>query len=215
MTLGRIADRVGQDHLDVFGAFHAEPGDGIGTGTLVMLGPLEPEFWGHVTACPEFLDGNADPLDRWSKRVIASAAKDLGGDPHFPFGTPAKPFQRWAVLTGRAWSSPVVLLVHDTAGLMVSYRGAILFPEILNLPATGPKPCETCAEQPCLTACPVAALTPDGYDLDRCHGFLDSDNGADCMGSGCAVRRACPAGSGYRRVKAQSAYHMERFHPCR
>jgi len=215
MTLDQIAGRVRQDHLDVFGAFHTRSDDGIGRGTMIMLGPREPGFWAHVSNCPEFSDGNTDPLDRWSKRVIALAANDLGGKPHFPFGTPPKPFQSWATRTGRAWSSPVVLLVHDTAGLMVSYRGAILMPDRLNIPATAPPLCETCEEKPCLTACPVSALTANGYDLEGCHSFLDTNRGSACMQGGCAVRCACPAGAKYRRVDAQSAYHMERFHPCR
>ena len=215
MTLGRIADRVRQDHLDVFGAFQTSPNDVLGPGTLVMLGPREPGFWAHVTTCPEFRNGDANPLDGWSKRVITRAAEELGGDPHFPFGTPPKPFQAWALRTGRAWTSPVVLLVHDTAGLMVSYRGAILVPELLEVPEAGPQPCEACEDKPCLTVCPVSALTEGGYDLDRCHGYLASNEGVTCMQSGCAVRRSCPAGAGYRRVDAQSAYHMERFHSCR
>ncbi len=214
MTLGQIADRVRQDHLDVFGAFQTLPNDGLGLGTLVMLGPREPGFWAHATAGHEFRNGDANPLDAWSKRVIARAAQDLGGEPHFPFGTPPKPFQVWAIRTGRAWTSPVVLLVHDTAGLMVSYRGAILVPELLDVPATGPRPCETCAERPCLSSCPVTALTEGSYDLNRCHGFLDTDEGASCLQKGCAVRRSCPAGAGYCRANVQSAYHMERFHSC-
>jgi epoxyqueuosine reductase len=214
MTLARIADRVRQDHLDVFGAFHARPEDGIGAGTLIMLGPSEPGFWAHVSDNAEFQDGNADPLDRWSENVISLIAKDLGGEPHFPFGAPPKPFQSWAIRTGRAWSSPVVLLVHDTAGLMVSYRGAILVPEVLVLPETGPQPCEACEDKPCLTACPVSALTDNGYDLDHCHSFLDAESGAICMQKGCAVRNSCPAGANYHRLNAQSAYHMRRFHPC-
>lgn len=215
MSLVRIADRVRQDHLDVFGAFHTRTEDGVGPGTLIMLGPREPGFWAHVSGCREFQCGNADPLDRWSERTISLIAKDLGGEPHFPFGTPTKPFTTWAVRSGRAWSSPVVLLVHDTAGLMVSYRGAILVPEVLELPATRSQPCAACADKPCLASCPVSALTANGYDLDQCHSFLDTKTGADCMESGCAVRRSCPVGAGYRRLNAQSAYHMRRFHPCR
>ncbi len=180
-----------------------------------MLGPREPGFWAHVTGCPVFHDGNADPLDRWSERVVSSAAQDLGGNPHFPFGAPPKPFQSWAIRTGRAWASPVVLLVHDTAGLMVSFRGAILVPDMLELPEIVVQPCEACENKPCLTACPVSALTDNGYDLDLCHSFLDTETGADCMHNGCAVRRSCPAGANYHRLDAQSAYHMRRFHPCR
>ncbi|MGI9393183.1 MAG: ferredoxin [Boseongicola sp.] len=214
MTIDQIADRVCQDYLEVFGAFHTRHDDGIGIGTLVLLGPHEPGFWTHVLECTEFQDREADPLDRWSTRVITKSAKDLGGEPHFPFGAPPKPFQNWAIRSGRAWVSPVILLVHDIAGLMVSYRGAILVPELLELPATATRPCEACDDKPCQKSCPVSALTANGYDLNSCHSFLDTDEGATCMQGGCAVRRSCPAGAKYRRIDVQSAYHMERFHPC-
>ena len=98
---------------------------------------------------------------------------------------------------------------------MVSYRGAVLVPERIDLPRAQPSPCLTCADKPCLQACPVEALSASGYDTAACHAYLDTEAGAGCMTQGCAVRRSCPAGHTYRRIEAQSAYHMERFHPCR
>lgn len=215
MNLPEAADRLRQDHLDIFGAFHTRPSDGLERGTLLLLGPAEPGFWAHVTNAPEFADGAPDPLDRWSSRVISAAARELGGRAFLPFGQPVHPFFSWALRSGRAWPSPVALLVHDTAGLLVSYRGAILLPGLLDLPERPARPCDDCADRSCLDACPVSALTGAGYDTDRCHDFLDTVPGRDCMRKGCAVRRACPAGAGYGRLEAQSAFHMERFHRCR
>jgi epoxyqueuosine reductase len=52
-------------------------------------------------------------------------ACDLGAKALFPFGGPPwHPFIAWAKRSGRAWESPVGFLVHDQAGLMVSYRAA-------------------------------------------------------------------------------------------
>ena len=213
MSLDRLAERAGEVHLTVLGTCAANESDRIGTGTLALLGPLEPGFWPHVTASPEFQDGGPDPLDRWSRRVIDRLASDIGGRAHYPFGAPVHPFMTWALRTGRAWASPVHLLVHDTAGLMVSFRGAVQLD--MELPAAEPRtaPCNSCASQPCRTACPASALTPDGYDLVACHGFLDTDEGEDCMKAGCQVRRACPVSQSYGRIEAQSAFHMENFHP--
>jgi len=195
------------------GAFHAGPNDGVeGDGTLVLLGPNEPGFWAHVTAAPEFADGMPDPLDRWSARVTDGIARDLGGRPLYPFGNPVRPFISWALASGHAWSSPVGLLVHDTAGLLVSYRGAILLPKRLALPDTGMSPCDSCAKKPCLNACPPRALTKDGYRLPACHAYLETTPGQDCMDAGCRVRLACPISQSYRRDPAQSAYHMRQFH---
>ena len=83
--------------------------------------------------------------------------------------------------------------------------------QAVEVPPPVAKTCEGCAA-PCLTACPAGALTGAGYDLPRCHAFLDTPAGRDCMGQGCAVRRACPVSQGYARVPEQSAYHMGQFH---
>lgn len=210
-----IAARAAAHRLEIFGAFHPDPGDGAppGIATLLLLGPAGPGFWPHVTGQREFTDGAPDPLDRWSRRVIGRMACDLGAKALFPFaGPPWHPFIAWAKRSGRAWESPVRFLVHDTAGLMVSYRGAIgLRRRIALPPPPGAPPCATCA-RPCLTVCPVGALTAGGYDTTACHGFLDTVEGRDCMTRGCAVRRACPVSRTYGRVPEQSAYHMSRFH---
>lgn len=212
MTLKAVAEALAPEYLGIFGLCHAIPEDGIGDGTICLLGPSEPGFWPHVTAGPEFHDGAPDPLDRWSNRVISRAAAALGATPIFPFGSPVRPFMTWALRTGRSHVSPVRLLVHDRAGLWVSFRGALLLPERIDLPTPGPSPCDTCPGQPCRTVCPVGALTGRGYDLDACHAYLGSERGQSCMTMGCAVRRACPAGADYARLDAQSAFHMREFH---
>ena len=119
-----------------------------------------------------------------------------------------------ALRSGRAWTSPVTLLVHDRAGLLVSYRGAIALREMLDLPDAMPdNPCESCATKPCLTACPPRAMTATGYDVPACHSFLNMSDGADCLSLGCGVRHACPVSQGYGRLPEQSSYHMRLFHP--
>lgn len=182
-------------------------------GSILLLGPREPGFWPAFTASPEFHDGRADPLDRWSKRVIGGLAFAWGGDAAFPSdGPPYPPFISWALATGRVWVSPVGLLVHDAQGLWLSFRGAVRVPErVAETP--GNPPCSTCAAQPCRSACPVGALSPNAYDTAACHGFLDTPAGADCLARGCAARRACPVGATYGRTEAQSAFHMKAFHP--
>lgn len=211
MSLDRVAARVTPHRLAVMGALHLGPDEVPGHATLVLLGPDGPGFWPHFTAQPEYRDAARDPMDRWSARVIDAAAHDLGGTALFPFGGPPwQPFLDWARRSGRAWPSPVGLLVHETAGLMVSYRGAIAVPERLDLPPPGLRPCDNCADQPCVSACPVSALTPDGYDVPTCRADLDRP-GNDCRARGCAVRRACPVSQAHARPEAQSAFHMGYF----
>ena len=217
--LAAIETMAAAHQLAVLGGFASGPEDGLppGTKTLLLLGPHEPGFWPHLTAQPEWDNfqhgGGADPVDRWSRRVIGTMACDLGGKALFPFGGPPwHPFYKWALRSGRCWDSPVRLLVHDAAGLFVSFRGALALKEAIALPPTPPRPCDICADKPCLTACPVGALQGDGYDLPICHSYLDTDNGKDCMTNGCAVRRTCPLSLGYARMPEQSAYHMGQFH---
>ncbi|MDZ7709453.1 MAG: ferredoxin [Roseovarius sp.] len=210
-TPDQIATEAQGHHLALLGALHLDPGEVPGHHSLVLLGPLGPGFWPHVTATPEFADGAPDPLDRWSRRVIGALAHDLGAQPLFPWGGPPwHPFTGWARRSGRAWPSPVGLLVHDTHGLMLSYRGALALPHRIALPPAAARPCDTCADQPCRSACPVDALGHDGYDVPACKADLDRP-GNDCRTRGCAVRRACPVSGGAGRTEAQSAFHMGYF----
>ncbi len=211
MSLTEITRHAAPHHLSVMGALHLAAGEVPGHRTLVLLGPLEPGFWRAFTQTPEYCDGTPDPMDRWSSRVITALAEDLGARALFPFGGPPwQPFTDWARRSGRAWPSPVGLLVHDVAGLMVSYRGALALPDRLDLPEPGLRPCDICATQPCLTACPVDALRPGAYDVPACKNDLDRA-GNDCRARGCAVRRACPVSQTYGRETAQSAFHMGYF----
>ncbi len=213
MDADRIAALAARHQLAILGGFAAEPGDGLppGTAALLLLGPAEPGFWRHVTAEAEF-DGSPDPLDRWSLRVIGALAVRLGAQALFPFGASLYPFHRWALRSGRCHASPVHLLVHDQAGLMVSFRGALAFPHRIPLPPASASPCDSCSAKPCRTACPTAALTANGYDLSACHALLDQPAGSNCITGGCLVRRACPVSQRYARLPEQSAYHMRQFH---
>ncbi len=193
--------------LAIMGALHD------GADTVLLLGPDGPGFWAHFTAQPEYGDGAPDPLDRWSKRVVGALATAWGGVAVFPSdGPPYPPFQDWALRSRRAFVSPVGMLVHERAGLMISFRGAVRIHGLLPLPAAAANPCLGCEGQPCRSACPVDALSPTGYDVPACRAFLSSEPGQDCMARGCAARRACPISQDYGRLAEQSAFHMRAFH---
>lgn len=218
MSYAALQSSLRVQQLDIFGAFHPLAADTLpsGTKTLLLLGPHEPEFWPNFTASPEYRDGTPDPLDRWSKRVVTPWAAAQNATALFPSdGPPYAPFIQWARRSGRTWESPVGLLVNDVAGLFVSFRAAVALPVHIDLPATGPNPCVTCAK-PCQTACPVNALTggdAGGYDVATCKSYLNSAAGNACMETGCLVRSACPAGQQYGRLAEQSAFHMAAFNP--
>lgn len=201
-----VITKAADEHaLAVFGTHHD---DGK---TVVLLGPREPGFWSTFTASPEYRDGAPDPLDRWSRQVIDALATKFDARAVFPSdGPPYPPFIAWAKASARCWESPVSILIHDRAGLMVSYRGALILPAVLGLPKPPIKPCTACTK-PCLTACPVNALTADGYDVATCKAHVRSDAGRPCRETGCLVRQACPVSVSYGRLAEQSAFHMKAF----
>jgi len=217
MSYAQIQTHAARAGLLTMGALH--PGltqaKGLSDGTLILLGAAT-AFWPVFTASPEALDGQPDPIDRWSTRVVGDLATQLGARAYYPFGGPPyTPFIDWALKSGRAFSSPTGMMVHDSVGLLISYRGALHFADSFDIPAaTAASPCDGCADQPCTTTCPVTALSAAAaYDLTACHNYLDTNPGRSCMMQGCAARLACPLSAGADRHPSQSALHMKAFHP--
>lgn len=214
MRLDVIDTAMTPHGMTVMGAQHprdTDPDDPVGT--LVLIGAAR-DMWAAFQGADEAHDGQANPLDRWSKRVIGGLAAATGAGCAFPSdGPPYPPFIGWALASKRFFLSPVGMMVHDTAGLMISIRGALMFDEVFDLPdASATSPCETCVAKPCRTACPVDALGGDaGYDVGVCKGYLRTPEGSACMGAGCQARLACPVSMGFDRPAAQSEFHMRAF----
>ena len=209
--VGRVAHQSG---LIIMGATHPRisQAKGLDGGTLILLGAGS-TFWPVLKSSPEWQ--GRDPVDRWSRRIIGQIAQYLGAQAHFPFGGPPyAPFIDWALKSGRTFSSPVGALVHDTVGMMISYRGALHFAQEFTIPETNDaSPCTSC-HAPCTTACPVGALNADSfYDVAACHNHLDTKDGQRCLSGGCLARIACPVSAGAGRAPEQSAHHMRAFHP--
>jgi hypothetical protein len=182
--------------------------------TIVLAGMVGREGWDAFAASPEASDGLDHPLDRWSRRLIESLARELGGKALFPFGGPPfLPFQRWAQRAESLNSSPIGLLIHTYYGLWHSYRGALGFREELAVPepTAAPSPCQSCTGRWCLKTCPVGAFSSGGYDVAACAGHLRSAAGGDCMGGGCLARRACPVGAEHAYGPEQASFLMRAF----
>lgn len=210
----RVDSAAAEVGLIVMGALHPGRANAkqLDSGTLILLG-AGPTFWPVLKSAPEWQ--GPDPVDRWSYRVVNQMAQDLGAQAYFPFGGPPYvPFIDWALKSGRTFSSPVGALVHDTVGMMISYRGALHFDQEFEIPgAHNSSPCVTC-DAPCAQTCPVGALnTHSFYDVEACHGHLNTEQGQTCMTGGCLARLACPLSPGAGRDPEQSAHHMRSFHP--
>lgn len=210
--LDDLSEVLAEHGLIVRGAFHPGPRDTKPrVGTLVLVGYAGPAMWEVFSAGPP---GGGNPLDDWSRTVLEEVAESLEGAALFPFdGPPYLPFQRWALRAEPVHPSPLGMLIHPVYGLWHGYRGALAFNRILELPPRDPRasPCDNCADRPCLATCPVSAFNESGYDVASCADHLRSAEGADCMTSACAARRACPVGRDYAHSPEQAAFHMRAF----
>jgi len=198
------------------GGFHPLPDDNVpgDSSTLVLVGNAGPDMWAAFEARRENYAGRQNPLDAWVTDALGEVAESLGANALFPFGGPPHlPFQRWAQRAEPVHPSPVGVLIHPDFGLWHAYRGALAFAEKRELPQPDarPSPCASCADKPCLSACPVGAFEGAAYDVPGCVGHITGPDSGDCMGQGCLARRVCPVGKDYVYEPAQAGFHMRAF----
>lgn len=216
-TTRLIADRVARYGLCIRGAFNLRrqlPAFPTAE-AIVLVGSRGSEFWSHFKTSEEFHDGQAHPLDRWSKKLGDTLAKELGGQAAHPNdGPPYHPFLQWAKEAESLESSPISVAMHPQYGLWHAYRFALLLPKRLldiNAPSYSPDVCDSCALKPCLNSCPVNAFSSQGYDVDTCYRYLVSDKTAPCHQRGCIARRACPEAVQWQYSSPHAAFHMAAF----
>lgn len=213
MILARLSDTLKPHGLMIRGGFHPTPDDTVpdGTKTLILIGNAGPDMW-RVFA--DRMPDDPHPMDAWTKGVIDEIAAESDTRAAYPFeGPPYHPFQQWAMKADTVFPTPIGPLIHPQYGMWHAYRGALLFSDHIDLPdiPSATSPCDTCADRPCLTTCPVGAFSTEGYDVPACRGHIGSPEGTNCLGNGCLARRACPVGQDYVYEPAQAAFHMRHF----
>lgn len=199
------------------GWFPATPADlfpqaapGQPTRFVVMLGNAGPDMFRRFAR-------ERDPfrykLDDWTREVLAPLAADLGATPVFPFdGPPWAPILTWARRGGGGHVSPLGLNIHPTYGLWHAYRAAFLFPVEFDIATPrNTHPCDSCADKPCLSACPVGAFTGKTYEMMACADHVKSEAGEACREGGCLARHACPVGRHFAYSPPQAQFHMRAF----
>ncbi len=224
MSLDSILRAVAATGLALRGGFHPTPEEGLpplpggeAAQTVLLLGMVGHGAWQAFIRSPERRRAH-HPFDAWTRRVVSELAPRLGAAPLFPFdGPPYWPFQRWAMRAEPVAPSPLGILIHPDYGLWHAYRAALLFREAIALPPREERarPCDRCADRPCLSACPVDAFTGSSYRVDRCAAHIGAPEGAMCMEEGCRARDACPVGRAYRYPPEQVRFHMKAFRRAR
>ena len=219
-----LDDALAPHGLIVRGAFRPAIADLAGTSltsdivsTLILVGNAGPAMW---RAFAPLIDGNPNPLDRWTRRIVEPVADRFGAMAVYPFDQPAPPIQRWAMRAEQVRPSPLGILIHPDYGLWHAYRAVLVLPDGCESQSEAHEatieeavahPCDSCAAKPCLTACPVGAFSSRGYDVPACANYLASTDGQSCLSTGCQARNACPAGRDWRYDEAQIAFHMAAF----
>lgn len=204
------------------GGFALSESDGLGTAnSLLLIGNAGPSIWRSFQKIKDGpFDGKKNkadgghPLDHWTRSLIDPIACEFEAQALYPFdGPPYHPFQRWAMRAEPVFSSPIGPLVHPVYGLWHAYRGALIFEKQIDFPEieTVSAPCETCAEKPCLTRCPVGAFGPQTYDVPACVSHLSRAPKVACRTGGCLARHGCPIGQNYAYLPQQAEFHMDKF----
>ena len=174
---------------------------------LVMLGQGGPTLWDSIQAAG--LD-STDPFDDYCIALVEELVETLGR-PAARIVVPSEvvlPLGRMAEAVGWGRPSPLGLSINDRYGPWLAHRIVFLIDADLPVasPTPGPHPCASCAATPCVTACPVGAVSvEDGFDVDRCSRFRLRD-GSPCADR-CLARLACPIGTESIYGDEQMAHH--------
>jgi hypothetical protein len=209
MRLSKVQDLIIPHGLVVLASY---PANNI---HRILIGNAGSQFWPRFKQSAEFLDGNSNPLDRWSRKIGLAVAGQTGAKVVFPFeGPPYPPFLDWAKESGQVFSSPVSISIHWQLGLWHAYRFALELEELtdgsaeINLRVS---PCDSCKTKPCLSACPVSAFRQETYWVNECMDFLQAKPQSACRTNGCDARRACPVRSDLQYQSEHAQFHMNAF----
>lgn len=189
---------------------------------LLLIGHRGRDFWQALQR--RGMHGS-DPVDAFvQEQVSAWAATALAGRRWgwlYP-GPCAVGLQRLGALAGWHHPSPFWVGVNEAWGSWFAYR-ALLWTEAEGglaptQPAALDSPCLSCADTPCVRACPAQALAPLSPS-----GWLPGGTGAggsswpacrdhrlapdSVCRDRCQAREACPVGPAFRYSEAQTAYH--------
>ncbi len=207
-----ILTRIRREGFTPFGWFEPRDDDRVPHGArfVILIGNAGPDMFRRFA---RERDPEKDSMDDWTKATVDVLARDLDATAVYPLDKPALPFLTWARRARAGHVSPLGMNIHATYGLWHAFRAALLFPVAFDLPPApqGERPCDTCADKPCLTACPVQAFNGNSYNVSACGQHLASESGKTCMDGGCQARMACPVGKGFEYGPAQMQFHMRAF----
>jgi epoxyqueuosine reductase len=184
---------------------------------LILIGQVGRDFW---TALQRRGLHGSDPVDAFASECVrAWMGSALAGHVWrqvFPGPHPV-PLQKLGALAGWHQPSPFWVGVDAEWGSWFAYRAVVLADT--RLPATPRReqgsPCLTCANPPCINACPVGALNRQGPASEGLHACLvhRMQPASACLDR-CLARNACPVGVTHRYTEGQTTYHYLQSMPA-
>lgn len=181
---------------------------------LVLIGNGGGNVWDalRTTTTAQPID-RADPVDDFSRKLTEQFVRDYlpAADSHIFYPGPSSvSLIQLGTLANWSHPSPLGLGIHARYGLWFAYRAAFLTTADLPLRSEPPSdpPCDSCVEKPCVSACPVRAVSAtDPFDIDACfaHRITPESNCA----SQCLARIACPVGVEHTYSSEQIAHHYD------
>jgi hypothetical protein len=179
-----------------------------GSRSAVVVGNAGRALWDAFRASPESAL-EADPLDTYTRRVLAAAAQHSAPAATVGFYADQRegqylPLVRLAQRAGFGAPGRVGVLIHPTYGPWIAIRAVLLVPE--SLAATRPvsfEPCRDCPA-PCASACHGGVIGARGVDVAGCyHARLTEP----ACALACDARSACVIGPEHAYSREQIAHH--------
>lgn len=179
-----------------------------GFASLVLFAQAGKTFWERQVVENLHLE---DPFDDRAHAIVeewfSSTHPNARWQAVYPGPAPL-PLGQLASIAGWGGPSPLGLTINEEFGLWTAHRLAL----VTDLEFTQPQPsesahpCESCADTPCVTACPVEAVSlTTGYDVEACANHRVAEH-SDCALQ-CLARNACPVGAEFRYDGEQMAHH--------
>ncbi|HJV24347.1 MAG TPA: hypothetical protein VJ673_01620 [Aromatoleum sp.] len=165
---------------------------------LILIGHAGRRMWEHVRATR---GDSAHPVDEYSvatvQRWFADVFPDRDQRVIYP-GDTVLDLLALGRLAGWHNPSPFMIGIQQDWGTWFAYRVVMLADSDLapTPPLAAASPCASCLEQACVAACPGAAVSSDGFALDKCITYRCQPSSA-CRHT-CLARVSCPVGVRHR-----------------
>ncbi|MEE9382563.1 MAG: hypothetical protein V3V08_04030 [Nannocystaceae bacterium] len=180
---------------------------------LVLLGHGGPQMWSVVRT--EVHAGGINPVDDFVVRTVAAYFLQAHPTRKYRLLYPgddsdAVPLLELGTLAGWHHPSPFLVGVNSTWGPWFAYRAVVLADTHLDVTprVASVSPCQACESQPCIAACPPAAIVEHTLELRRCSAYRRGPT-SHCAQT-CLSRMACPVALEHRYSAEQIAYHYRR-----